>query len=445
MFERKKSPQPPFSCKGGGNHEDSPRPPFYKGGVAHADSPQTPFDNGGKPQAGSPQFPYHYVGKIHAGSTRPLFCAGSTQPLFYNGGKAHEKASRSTLGLRAGKNAALIMFLLIPMVLLIPSFLEAGERKPKGTFALFIENDVFALEDGGYTNGVDLVWLSPELGAGRGRAPRWADGLSRSLARAFKPGARRFVSFSLAQRMYTPEDITRSDLVRDDRPYAGVLTAGLGFHFRHGNAMDSLRFEAGIVGPHSYAGDIQNLLHKAFRWTYPKGWAHQLHDELVLGLEFDRRQRLRASSGAAGLDWELIGHSGGSLSNLFTAFGGGLEVRAGWNLPWDLGTSLLGPASDAAVLLVDPEPLPPRPDRLGFHIFMAVEARVVARDLLLDGNTFRDSHRVSKEPLTADLAAGLALKYKRLKACLSYTYQTRRFAGQHLRPFFGSLDLALLF
>jgi lipid A 3-O-deacylase len=337
------------------------------------------------------------------------------------------------------------MLLLVFMLLMVPSLAGAGDRKPKGAFGLFIENDVFALSDGGYTNGVDLVWLSPVLDGGRGRAPRWADGLSRSLARSFKPGARRFVSFSLAQRMYTPEDVTRSDLIEDDRPYAGVMTAGLGFHFRSGNSMDTLRFEAGIVGPHSYAGDIQKLLHRAFHWTFPEGWAHQLKDELVLGLEFDRRQRLRAASGAAGLDWELIGHLGGSLSNLLTCFGGGLEVRAGWNLPWDLGTSLLGPASDAAVLLVDPEPLPPRPVRLGFHVFIAVETRIVARDLLLDGNTFRTSHRVEKLPLTADLAAGLALKYKRLKACLSYTYQTQRFYGQHLRPVFGSLDLALLF
>ncbi len=360
----------------------------------------------------------------------------SPQPPFYKGGKIKVASLRAV---------PLSMLSLVLLLLMIPSLAGAGDRKPKGAFGLFIENDVFALSDGGYTSGVDLVWLSPALDGARGRAPRWADGLSRRLAPSFKTGARRFVSFSLAQRMYTPEDVTRSDLIADDRPYAGVLTAGLGFHFRSGNSMDTLRFEAGVVGPLSLAGDIQKLLHSAFRWTLPEGWEHQLRNEPVLGLEFDRRQRLRAASGAAGLDWELIGHLGGNLSNLLTAFGGGVEVRAGWNLPWDLGTSLLGPASDAAVLLVDPEPLPPRPDRLGFHIFVALETRLVGRDLLLDGNTFRASHHVQKLPLTADLAAGLALRYRRFKACLSYTYQSQRFFGQHLRPVFGSLDIAFLF
>ena len=328
---------------------------------------------------------------------------------------------------------------------LLPALLGAGDRKPQGTFGLFVENDVFALSDGGYTNGVDLVWLSSALGEGGGRVPRWLDGLSRKLDPARRPGSQRFVSFSLGQQMYTPEDITRRDLVEDDRPYAGVLTAELGFHFRHGNSMDSFRLEAGIVGPHSFAGDIQKFLHRAFEWTYPEGWAHQLRDEPILGLGYDHRRKLRAASGAAGPDWELIGHAGGDVSNLFTALGGGLEIRAGWNLPSDLGTSLLGPASDAAALLVDPGPPPSGRDRVGFHVFAALDVHAVARDLLLDGNTFRSSHRVDKEPLTVDLAAGFALRYKRFKACLSYTYQTRRFAGQRLKPLLGSLDIAMMF
>ena len=84
-----------------------------------------------------------------------------------------------------------------------------------------------------------------------------------------------------------------------------------------------------------------------------------------------------------------------------------------------------------------------RPRR--FPRFRGARGPAVARDLLLDGNTFRSSHRVDKLPLTADITAGLALRHKRFKAVLSYTYQTRRFSGQSLKPVFGSLDLALLF
>jgi lipid A 3-O-deacylase len=334
---------------------------------------------------------------------------------------------------------------LLALVLILPALLGAEDRKPKGTFGIFVENDVFAFNDGGYTNGVDLVWLPPALGAGGGHVPSWLDGLSRKLEPAPKEGSRRFISFSLGQRIYTPEDITRRDLVEDDRPYAGVLMMGLGFHFRRGNSMDSFRFEAGIVGPHSFAGDFQKSLHRLFGWTPPEGWVHQLKDEPVLGLGYDHRTKLRAASGAAGPAWDLIGHAGGNLSNLFTAVGGGLEIRAGWNLPSDLGPSLVGPASDAAALLVETEPSPSGPRGIGFHFFAALDVHIVARDLLLDGNTFRSSHRVDRELLTADLASGVALNYQRFKACLSYAYQTRRFAGQRLKPFLGSLDIVMRF
>ena len=32
------------------------------------------------------------------------------------------------------------------------------------------------------------------------------------------------------QNIYTPGDISRTDLVPDDRPYAGITYGGVGFH-----------------------------------------------------------------------------------------------------------------------------------------------------------------------------------------------------------------------
>lgn len=334
---------------------------------------------------------------------------------------------------------------MLIMLLLIPSFGGAGDRKPKGVFALFIENDVFALSDGGYTSGIEIAWLSPALGPGRGPVPGWLDAWSRRLTFSPAPGARRFVSVYGGQSIYTPEDITRKALVTDDRPYAGVFKAGLGIHLRRGNFMDSFRFEAGIVGPLSFAGDIQRFLHRAFGWTYPEGWEHQLKDEPFLAVAYDRRWKVRAAAASAGLDWELIGHAGGDFSNLFTGLGGGLEVRAGWKLPSDFGTSLLGPASGAGILFEDRAWPRSGPGHAGFYLFAGIEAHAVARDLLLDGNTFRSSHRVDKIPFTADITTGLALRHKRLKASMLYAYQTRRFRGQRLKPLIGSLNLALLF
>ncbi|MBW2610489.1 MAG: DUF2219 family protein [Deltaproteobacteria bacterium] len=43
-------------------------------------------------------------------------------------------------------------------------YLESAEGKEKlGTFSLYFENDVFAHTDHGYTSGIKLSWISPDL------------------------------------------------------------------------------------------------------------------------------------------------------------------------------------------------------------------------------------------------------------------------------------------
>jgi len=321
------------------------------------------------------------------------------------------------------------------------------DRKPSGTFGLFVENDVFALSDGGYTNGVKLVWLSPGLGdgPGKGRVPRWLDTMSRKLTPSRTPDRRRFVSVALGQSMFTPEDILRKDLVRNDRPYAGYTYATLGFHRVSPSSMESFELDIGIVGPRSFAGDIQKFLHRVFHWSYPEGWANQLRNELALGIAYDHKWKVRPAGKTGEGNWDLITHAGGMASNVFTGASGGMEFRLGRRLPDDFGTALIGPGSDSASLFEGTAPRLPGRGHFGFHAFVALEGHAVARDIFLDGNTFRRSHRVDKLPFTIDIAAGIAVRHRRLKADLAYVYQTKRFKGQELKPLLGSLNIAVLF
>jgi len=64
-----------------------------------------------------------------------------------------------------------------------------------------------------------------------------------------EPGFQHAVSFSIGQNIYTPEDLERSDLIQDDRPYAGITYLAIGFHSKNSHRMDSLELDLGIVGP----------------------------------------------------------------------------------------------------------------------------------------------------------------------------------------------------
>jgi hypothetical protein len=94
--------------------------------------------------------------------------------------------------------------------------------------------------------------------------PLWTHRLIERMPFVNDPGNQRSVSVSLGQNIYTPEDKERSDLILDDRPYAGIAYLGLGLHSKSRRQMDTLEFGIGVVGRHSYAEDCQQEIHN---WT----------------------------------------------------------------------------------------------------------------------------------------------------------------------------------
>ena len=319
---------------------------------------------------------------------------------------------------------------------------DPDPAKAPWRFGLTFENDLLAGTDRYYTNGVKLALASPPW---RGDVP--APGIPRplqSLGRAFAPprpsADRRFFSFFLGQEMYTPIDIWRPVPAADDPPYAGFLYAGMGFHRFGPSLLDSLTLVLGIVGPSSLAGAAQRAVHKAFGFERPAGWAHQLKDEPVLGVAFDRKGKIRPAAPSGRFGWDLVGHAGGALSNAVTEAAGGVLVRAGWGLPEDFGSARQRLGIDVAGLCPDDGFGARAAHDLDFYGFAGVDVHAVLRDIVLDGNSFRDGPSVEKVPLAADVTAGLAVRGRRFEIRFSYVYRTPRFVGERKRFVYGSLS-----
>jgi hypothetical protein len=144
------------------------------------------------------------------------------------------------------------------------------------------------------------------------------------------------------------------------------------------------------------------------------------------------------SPGGLGLD--LIGHAGGALSNAVTEASSGFLVRAGWDLPADFGTAGQRPGFDGAGLCPDDRFGARAASGLGFYGFAGFDVQAVLRDIVLDGNSFRDGPSVEKIPLAADVTAGLAVRGRRFELRFSYVYRTPRFIGERKRFVYGSLS-----
>jgi hypothetical protein len=311
----------------------------------------------------------------------------------------------------------------------------------KGSFSLNLENDVFLDDDDGYTSGVELLWVLPRLsGKSSSSFIKWLYKLNIRLLGSNEPGNQirefsgadqRRAIFSLSQTMFTPDDLEKKEIISDDRPYAGVLHAGITLVRDTGRRQDTLALTIGLVGPHSFAGSIQKWLHKTYDWTYPEGWENQLKDEPFLEMWFSRLWTLvfPTSSGKR-LSPAIKAGYGGQLGNLMTAVNAGLDFRFGFNLKPEADSFSTAPFSGQIFL----EPSV----KTSIYVFLRLEGKAIARNLVLEGNTFTGSHSVEIHPLYAQVTSGIVYRSTYTNLSFYFVLRTKEFKGQkYVDPYAG--------
>ncbi|NIO49608.1 MAG: DUF2219 family protein [Candidatus Aminicenantes bacterium] len=323
--------------------------------------------------------------------------------------------------------AIIILFLL--GLLPIQSLAQAEKTEDSGTFSFYFENDTFFGTDRCFTGGWKLGWMSRSLKNYR------ENPLLKWLPFVNKPGFQHSVSLAIGQSIYTPNDISLDNLIQEDRPYAGILFLAFGIHSISSRRMDTLEINLGIIGPHSYAEQMQKFIHRLTNATRPEGWHNQLNDELALEAVYERKWKLIQPQSEKGFGFDLIPHLGGGLGNVYIYASTGIQMRFGWNLPGDFGTKIIRPGGDSSVSFR-------RSGRFGVHFFASADGTALLRNIFLDGNTFQDSHRVDKRPFTMDISLGIGIRAGRFNFSYAYVFWTKRFKTETREQVFASLNLS---
>lgn len=308
------------------------------------------------------------------------------------------------------------------------------------SFTLYFENDAFSGSDRHYTNGLKLSYLSREHATWNDAS--WRGALVRRLPLMHRPETRKSFGFALGQSIYTPLDITRNPPDPTDRPYAGWTYLELTFSSKSSTVIDTWSFQAGIVGPHSYAEDVQRWIHEWLNDARPAGWDAQLADEPGFNLVFERKSRAFALARRDPFGADVVPHFGISLGNVQTYLNAGAVARVGWNLPNDFGIDLIRAAGGSGP--VDGRDLRRRRNGAwSIFVFGGVDGRAVARDLFLDGNTFQsDSPRVDKEGLVGDAYYGVGIIWRHWQLTYTHVSRSPEFEGQVGRTSFGSVTVS---
>ena len=98
--------------------------------------------------------------------------------------------------------------------------------------------------------------------------------------------------YFLGQDIYTPEDIQETEIIDDDRPYAGWLFIGA-YRETYDSKGEFVRYSlsVGCLGPCSYAEQTQVIAHEIFpNSPEPMGWDHQVGAEVGFVASFEHRQ-----------------------------------------------------------------------------------------------------------------------------------------------------------
>ena len=162
---------------------------------------------------------------------------------------------------------------------------HAQGQPDDGILTFQFDNDMFGNTDQHFTHGTRLAWMAPE-----DHVPDWVT-YGAAFVPLFDATASKRIVYSLGQSIYTPDDISVKTLVPDDRPYAGWLYVGIGLVSVSGDQLDNLELDLGVVGPHSYAEDVQKTWHGWFGFQRPQGWDNQLRDEPGILLTYERKWR----------------------------------------------------------------------------------------------------------------------------------------------------------
>jgi hypothetical protein len=311
---------------------------------------------------------------------------------------------------------------VVPMLSTIVAALAGG------AVGVAIENDIVAGSDRDYTSGIKLVYAFPDNKGGK-------------LARIFlsaDDGDRARLIVGAGQNIYTPKTYRLPVPPPGEHPYAGWLyvDGALIVERDSGNIIDILGVSAGVVGPAALGEDAQRTLHRLFNDVDPLGWNNQLRNEPGLAISFDRQWKHRFKLGEV-LEFEASPFAGASAGNVLTEGRAGFSLSIGEDLKNDLGpvrvrSSIPGGGID-------------RRHGVAWSVFGGAAARAVARNIFLDGNTFRNGPSVEKEILVGEFQAGLSISFGLANLSYTHVWRTRQYETEPDGHSFGALSLSRRF
>jgi hypothetical protein len=280
------------------------------------------------------------------------------------------------------------------------------------------DNDVIFDSDRDYSSGLFL------------RVKNWGafGQLANAITALFVPQDKRHLyrsSFGLliGQEIYTPMITDRLDFVPYERPFAGWLYIGAEYELASPTWHITATARLGYTGRWTLAQELQQAWHGVIYLFYQgtslgRGWGYQLPTEVTFQANLNAKWYLFQLTDRGnkymefGLEAEL------AVGNVFVH----PEVKLLWRFGW-----LPRRANDRGVKTWESKP--DKPEKLtrnnwSFQFFFEPFARLVVRNLFLDGLAFTESHRIPRYPGVIGFEGGFDWRLDWFRLRLGVVWQT---------------------
>ncbi|WP_452220726.1 lipid A deacylase LpxR family protein [Lacinutrix salivirga] len=209
----------------------------------------------------------------------------------------------------------------------IDNLISFRDIKRESYFRYNYENDYFAATDENYTQGYNFELVLKSLA-------------KNPINVVFLKPKHSTIKYGLSLEHigFTPNDYESEDIQFGDRPFAAAIM--LKSFIISSNFENKSRFTSslniGIIGPGAFGEEMQVGIHKATGNKIPKGWKHQIKNDVVINYEIGFEKQLYKNNNL----FSLQAHSNLKLGTLFTNASVGFNATLGIiNTPFSISNS----------------------------------------------------------------------------------------------------------
>ncbi len=278
------------------------------------------------------------------------------------------------------------------------------------------ENDFFTSTDYYYSQGITVEYVNPCLKK---------NPINRLLLFSQHDKSKYGISFNIFG--YTPTTIESDEVLFNDRPFqANMAVKSFVVNIDSSKRQRiASSISVGIMGPAALGKEIQTFIHKQTGDAIPKGWQHQIKNDIILNYQLNYEKQILK----AGNNLLLNGIAEAKAGTLHNKLSSGINFMAG--------------------SFSDPYSFSPTKKKVNFYLYGQGLVSFVGYDATMQGGLFnrKSVHTISSneiERLVFRADMGIMLNIKKVYLSYSQSYLSKEFK-KGLNHSWGGLSLAVSF